>query len=159
MAYLKGGTVVDGNLYVEGGLRVKVVTDSSGKPLPHLADSYSSNPLRLIKFTDENGSISYSLFSENFTDDTELVQVKIHDKKEFKLSFEKSNPKMTLEIDAGSISVSPKELEFTGLIEVNEEDGEYLVNNKFYRKLNSLASPPEFPDIFCYVPKITQANT
>lgn len=68
MAYLKGGTVVDGNLYVEGGLRVKQIIDSSGKKMPHLQDDTSSVGGRIVKFTDANAAIRYSLIEEEYTD-------------------------------------------------------------------------------------------
>ncbi len=60
MAYLKGGTVVDGNIYVEGGLRVKQIIDSSGRNLPHLAGDDSSVPDRLVRFSDTTGGIDKS---------------------------------------------------------------------------------------------------
>ena len=68
MAYLKGGTVVDGNLYIEGGLRVKQIVDASGKKMPHLHDEGSSMGDRIVKFTDSNAAIKYSLLEEIFVD-------------------------------------------------------------------------------------------
>ena len=38
MAYIKGGSVVDGNLYIEGGLVVRNISTSAGGQLPTLDD-------------------------------------------------------------------------------------------------------------------------
>lgn len=70
MAYLKGGSLIDGNLYVEGGLRVKKITDSSGRPLPHLWDSESSVANCLVKFMDRQGALHSSNVTETFTSES-----------------------------------------------------------------------------------------
>ena len=79
MAYLKGGTVVDGNLYIEGGLRVKQIVDSSGKSMPHLEDESSSVPNRVVKFTDTNAAIRYTLIEESYTSSGGVEQISFKD--------------------------------------------------------------------------------
>ena len=69
MAYLKGGSVVDGNLYVEGGLVVRNIATSAGGQLPTL-DVDDANSDRLVKFKNNNGALVYSSLKENLTGDT-----------------------------------------------------------------------------------------
>ena len=69
MAYLKGGSVVDGNLYVEGGLVVRNIATSAGGQLPTL-DEGDANSDYLVKFINNNGALKYSSLKENATGDT-----------------------------------------------------------------------------------------
>ena len=73
MAYIKGGSVVDGNLYVEGGLVVRNITTSSGAggQIPTIDDG-CANADYLIKFVNENGAIKYSTLKEHIADTTTL---------------------------------------------------------------------------------------
>ena len=66
MAYIKGGSVVDGNLYVEGGLVVRNITTSSGAggQIPTIDDECARADY-LIKFVNENGAIKYSTLQEH----------------------------------------------------------------------------------------------
>ena len=66
MAYIKGGSVVDGNLYVEGGLVVRNITTSSGAggQIPTIDDECAKADY-LIKFVNENGAIKYSTLQEH----------------------------------------------------------------------------------------------
>ena len=63
MGYLKGGTVVDGNLYIEGGLVVRNISTSAGGQLPTLDDESALSD-RLVKFINNNGSLKNSSFGE-----------------------------------------------------------------------------------------------
>lgn len=63
MAYIKGGSVVDGNLYIEGGLVVRNISTSAGGKLPTLDDG-DTNSDRLVKFKNYNGGLQYSSFGE-----------------------------------------------------------------------------------------------
>lgn len=63
MGYLKGGTVVDGNLYIEGGLVVRNISTSAGGKLPTLDDGDTHSD-RLVKFKNNNGGLQYSSFGE-----------------------------------------------------------------------------------------------
>ena len=54
MAYIKGGSVVDGNLYIEGGLVVRNISTSAGGKLPTLDDEATKTD-RLVKFINYNG--------------------------------------------------------------------------------------------------------
>lgn len=63
MAYLKGGSVVDGNLYIEGGLIVRNISTNTGGQLPTLDDGDTKSD-RLVKFKNNNGGLRYSSFGE-----------------------------------------------------------------------------------------------
>ena len=69
MAYLKGGSVVDGNLYVEGGLVVRNIATSAGGQLPTLNEGDAKSDY-LVKFINNNGALRYSSLKENSTGDT-----------------------------------------------------------------------------------------
>ena len=69
MAYLKGGSVVDGNLYVEGGLVVRNIATSAGGQLPTLDEGDAKSDY-LVKFINNNGALRYSSLKENSTGDT-----------------------------------------------------------------------------------------
>ena len=69
MAYLKGGSVVDGNLYVEGGLVVRNIATSAGGQLPTLDEGDAQSDY-LVKFINNNGALRYSSLKENLTGDT-----------------------------------------------------------------------------------------
>ena len=69
MAYLKGGSVVDGNLYVEGGLVVRNIATSAGGQLPTLDEGDAQSDY-LVKFINNNGALRYSSLRENSTGDT-----------------------------------------------------------------------------------------
>lgn len=73
MATLKGGTVVDGNFYVEGGLHVRNITDDSGNKLPHFAGEDTIKQNRLVKFADNEGGITYSPFGDSSTVDATIL--------------------------------------------------------------------------------------
>lgn len=64
MAYLKGGSVVDGNLYVEGGLVVRNIATSAGGQLPTL-DTDSSLSDHLVKFINNQGALFYTQLGES----------------------------------------------------------------------------------------------
>ena len=69
MAYLKGGSVVDGNLYVEAGLVVRNIATSAGGQLPTLDEGDAQSDY-LVKFINNNGALRYSSLKENSTGDT-----------------------------------------------------------------------------------------
>ena len=69
MASLKGGSVVDGNLYVEGGLVVRNIATSAGGQLPTLDEGDAQSDY-LVKFINNNGALRYSSLKENSTGDT-----------------------------------------------------------------------------------------
>ena len=64
MAYLKGGSVVDGNLYIEGGLVVRNIATSAGGQLPTLDEGAAKSDY-LVKFINNNGALRYSSLKEN----------------------------------------------------------------------------------------------
>lgn len=80
MAYIKGGSVVDGNLYIEGGLVVRNISTSAGGQLPTLDDEATKTD-RLVKFKNYNGGLQYSSFGETVSS----VKVGEEDKKKVNL--------------------------------------------------------------------------
>ena len=66
MAYIKGGSVVDGNLYVEGGLVVRNITTSSGAggQLPTIEDGVAKGDY-IIKFNNKLGALNCTTLKEN----------------------------------------------------------------------------------------------
>ena len=80
MAYIKGGSVVDGNLYIEGGLVVRNISTSAGGQLPTLDDGATKSD-RLVKFINNNGGLHYSSFGETVSS----VKVGEKDRKEVNL--------------------------------------------------------------------------
>lgn len=80
MAYIKGGSVVDGNLYIEGGLVVRNISTSAGGKLPTLDDGDTHSD-RLVKFKNYNGGLQYSSFGETVSS----VKVREEDKKKVDL--------------------------------------------------------------------------
>lgn len=73
MAYIKGGSVVDGNLYVEGGLRVNDIKDAAGNTYPYV-DTYLEN--RLLKWGDVKGAMVTSPIAnlEEEEDETKTIR-------------------------------------------------------------------------------------
>lgn len=55
MAYLRGTTVVDGSLYVEGELNVKSVRGADGTIIPYIAEG-SGTGNHLVKFSPKAGA-------------------------------------------------------------------------------------------------------
>ena len=81
MGYLKGGTVVDGNLYIEGGLVVRNISTSAGGQLPTLDDESALSD-RLVKFINNNGGLKYSSFGETVSGDEKKVKLYVGRNKE-----------------------------------------------------------------------------
>lgn len=112
MAYLKGGSVVDGNLYVEGGLVVRNIATSAGGQLPTL-DVDDANSDRLVKFKNNNGALVYSSLKENATgdilstvsptfnfkvnNDTDALTIKRNDSNTIEVSLKTSSNYITVE--------------------------------------------------------------
>ena len=103
MAYIKGGSVVDGNLYIEGGLVVRNISTSAGGKLPTLDDEATKTD-RLVKFINYNGGLKYSSFGETVS--SEGVNLYVGETKdEFStlgLSFGKTNKTEVFTITNGS---------------------------------------------------------
>ena len=81
MGYLKGGTVVDGNLYIEGGLVVRNISTSAGGQLPTLDDESALSD-RLVKFINNNGGLKYSSFGATVSGDEKKVKLYVGRNKE-----------------------------------------------------------------------------
>lgn len=81
MAYLKGGSVVDGNLYIEGGLVVRNISTSAGGQLPTLDDGDTKSD-RIVKFKNNNGGLQYSSIGEAFSIDGKGVNLYVGETKD-----------------------------------------------------------------------------
>lgn len=86
MAYLKGGSVVDGNLYVEGGLIVRNITTSSGAggQLPTIDDECAKGSY-LVKFDNDQGALKYTALQESLNDNISTI---LNDKATFTLKLD-----------------------------------------------------------------------
>ena len=114
MAYLKGGSVVDGNLYVEGGLVVRNIATSAGGQLPTLDEGDAQSDY-LVKFINNNGALRYSSLKENSTggeltlstvdsifnfkvnDNTDALTIKRNDSNTIEVSLKTSSNYITVE--------------------------------------------------------------
>ena len=114
MAYLKGGSVVDGNLYVEGGLVVRNIATSAGGQLPTLDEGDAKSDY-LVKFINNNGALRYSSLKENSTggeltlstvdsifnfkvnDNTDALTIKRNDSNTIEVSLKTSSNYITVE--------------------------------------------------------------
>lgn len=123
MAYIKGGSVVDGNLYIEGGLIVRNISTSAGGQLPTLDDGDTKTD-RLVKFINNNGGLRYSSFGETVS--SEGVNLYVGDKEEFNslvLSFGNTNKTDVFTITKGN-TTEIKE------IDINTSASKIMVNTK-----------------------------
>ena len=78
MAYLRGGTVVDGPLYVEGDVKVKrvVIRDGEGY-FPYVVDGSGNNPDVLVKFNGTSGDLADSNIKQEYINNSNNKDVKI----------------------------------------------------------------------------------
>lgn len=157
MAYIKGGSVVDGNLYIEGGLVVRNISTSTGGQLPTLDDGDAKSDY-LVKFINDNGALQYSslietktqkndktktqLFVDNpilgvFLENTEAFEItESNDKKYCSITF-KASPKNieVTEADVYGVGISNKiEANFADSIkpgDLNESGGEITIPSSF----------------------------
>lgn len=60
MAYLKGGSYVDGDFYVEGALKVNKIVNSVNDYFPYLSVASGSKKDYLVVFGDNSGGIRFS---------------------------------------------------------------------------------------------------
>lgn len=128
MAYLKGGSVVDGNLYVEGGLVVRNIATSAGGQLPTL-DTNSAKSDHLIKFINNNGALRYSSLKENSTGGKltlstvdSIFNFKVNDNTDA-LTIERNNPniiEVSLNTSSKNIIVNDSTIYRENKIEVKE---------------------------------------
>ena len=80
MAYLKGGTYVDGDVFVEGKFQVRQVTLESGQSIPSLAPKNRKEQF-LVNFNDSLGTQLIGSSLESFIDivDYKPGQEKVYD--------------------------------------------------------------------------------
>lgn len=77
MAYLKGSSFVDGNLYINDALFVNSVVSSAGKIpiISKIGITQLINKDSLIKYSNEDGSIEYSGLVSKFIEETQAEQI------------------------------------------------------------------------------------
>ena len=123
MAYLKGGSVVDGNLYIEGGLVVRNISTSAGGKLPTLDDGDTKTD-RLVKFKNYNGGLEYSSFGE--TTSGKKVNLYVGEEEGFDslgLSFGNTNPTDVFTITKGNTTEIEK-------IDINTSASKIMVEDR-----------------------------
>ena len=155
MGYLKGGTVVDGNLYIEGGLVVRNISTSAGGKLPTLDDEATKTD-RLVKFINYNGGLKYSSFGETVS--SEGVNLYVGETKdEFStlgLSFGKTNKTEIFTITNGSAikidintPASKIMVEDRGIKGIMGDSSSIDINEKF---ISDITDTTEIPEKFSY---------
>lgn len=168
MGYLKGGTVVDGNLYIEGGLVVRNISTSAGGQLPTLDDGDTKTD-RLVKFKNYNGGLQYSSFGETVSTDSEnLKGVNLYvgeTKDEFNtlgLSFGKTNNTQVFtitnakgdatEIEKIDINTSASNIlvEDRGIKGIINDVSSIDINEDFIENIDENTGISEIPDSFSY---------
>lgn len=133
MAYLKGGSVVDGNLYVEGGLVVRNITTSAGGQLPTL-DMDSAQSDHIVKFINDKGALFYTQLGESA--DRNYI---FTDKDSFTF---KVNGNGSESIEALNIKKSSSTVEFT----LNTSSKNIIVNDSTIYRENKIEVEEGFID-------------
>jgi len=77
MAYLKGGTVVDGSLYIEGDLKVKGVSEGEeGLKYTYINDlEITGEKQYLSVFENNDGKLNKSVLSQSFNEESATVNL------------------------------------------------------------------------------------
>ena len=156
MAYIKGGSVVDGNLYVEGGLVVRNITTSSGAggQIPTIDDG-CANADYLIKFVNENGAIKYSTLKEHIADTTTLstdansFKFKLSGKSNenaivFTTKFENNKTSLDINSEPLNISVNIPSTKYAKIEGTNKAIGSEFTIDSITAETSSDAIPTEF---------------
>ena len=158
MAYIKGGSVVDGNLYIEGGLVVRNISTSAGGKLPTLDDEATKTD-RLVKFINYNGGLKYSSFGETVS--SEGVNLYVGETKdEFStlgLSFGKTNKTEVFTITNGSAikidintPASKIMVEDRGIKGIMGDSPSIDIYDGFIDSINENTEISEIPEKFSY---------
>ena len=147
MGYLKGGTVVDGNLYIEGGLVVRNISTSAGGQLPTLDDESALSD-RLVKFINNNGGLKYSSFGETVSGDEKKVKLYVgRNKEEFnnlELYFGNTNTSNSTRVCTITKS-NATEIEKIG---INTSASSILVEDRNIKGIMDDSSSPIIDDAF-----------
>ena len=166
MAYIKGGSVVDGNLYIEGGLVVRNISTSAGGQLPTLDDGDTKTD-RLVKFINNNGGLKYSSFGETVSGDGKGVKLYVgRNKEEFnnlELYFGNTNTgnstrvctitngnateieKIGINTSASSILVEDRNIK--GIM---DDSSSPIIDDAFINNINENTEISEIPEKFSY---------
>ena len=149
MGYLKGGTVVDGNLYIEGGLVVRNISTSAGGQLPTLDDESALSD-RLVKFINNNGGLKYSSFGETVSGDEKKVKLYVgRNKEEFnnlELYFGNTNPGNSTRVC--TITNGPLANGDPIGISINTSASSILVEDRIIKGIMDDSSLPTIDDAF-----------
>ena len=113
MAYLKGGSVVDGNLYIEGGLVVRNISTSTGGQLPTLDEGDAQSDY-LVKFINDNGALRYSSLKEDTLGET----------------FSTDNATFEFNVDSNSKALTIKKEGSTIKFTLNTSSKDIIVNDE-----------------------------
>ena len=160
MAYLKGGSVVDGNLYIEGGLVVRNISTSAGGQLPTLDDGDTKSD-RIVKFKNYNGGLQYSSFGETISG--KRVNLYVGEEEGFNslgLSFGNTNPTDIFTITKGNAteieeigintSASKIMVKDRGIKGIMDDSSSPIIDDAFINNINENTESTAIPEKFSY---------
>lgn len=156
MAYIKGGSVVDGNLYIEGGLVVRnIMSSSGGGKIPTVEDECARADY-LIKFVNENGAIKYSTLQEHIagtiptlSTDATSFKFKLDGKSDkdsivFTTKFENNKTSLDINSEPLNISVNIPSTKYAIIGGAKEIIGTEFTIDSITAETSSDAIPTEF---------------
>lgn len=157
MAYLKGGSYIDGDLFINGSLSVRKLVDTSGSNLPYLYSSESSQINHIIKFATSDGALtSTSIIEEvlnnvlniTFDDDVASINVSGGD-----LNLENIS-QLNFNTETSKIQSTTENIinlkKINSLDEVGNGQYYYFDNNNYYTIFAGEGSFNNWPDAICY---------
>lgn len=157
MAYLKGGSYIDGDLFINGSLSVRKLVDTSGSNLPYLYSSESSQINHIIKFATSDGALtSTSIIEEvlnnvlniTFDDDVASINVSGGDLNLENISQLNFNTETSKIQSTAENIINLKKI--NSLDEVGNGQYYYFDNNNYYTIFSGEGSFNNWPDAICY---------
>lgn len=157
MAYLKGGSYIDGDLFINGSLSVRKLVDTSGSNLPYLYSSESSQINHIIKFATSDGALtSTSIIEEvlnnvlniTFDDDVASINVSGGDLNLENISQLNFNTETSKIQSTAENIINLKKI--NSLDEVGNGQYYYFDNNNYYTIFIGEGSFNNWPDAICY---------
>lgn len=157
MAYLKGGSYIDGDLFINGSLSVRKLVDTSGSNLPYLYSSESSQINHIIKFATSDGALtSTSIIEEvlnnvlNITFDDDVASIKVSGGD---LNLENIS-QLNFNTETSKIQSTAENIinlkKINSLDEVGNGQYYYFDNNNYYTIFTDEGSFNNWPDAICY---------